>query len=444
MNNTTPFPQSEILFNPSLPVVYTHIRTLATELAVLGKIEAASELISLLLQSHDTEREFANVKPLEPAFEYTGLWPDILAHRPRSRELAPRDPPPPPPPKDESEYEDLMSTERDPARCLAMAVALCAEARTGDLDAVVRDERVRRALGMVGERFHACVAGVAGYGGLWPVLARGVLARQVGVDEGKLEGVAGEVVRTVRMRLEEGRRGSEYAGMTVRELLEELDANTKKYARESGKEISGSCLRAPATEAAIRALEKKLDVPALPEDYREFLLASNGLESVFDGRGMTPPFHAAEDVVLSKHPGIFEHPLVLVSESSGTDELIRQFGSDAWPQVSTQLEIACEYERVFLLTAPVDVKPTVEAYKAALESENVSDAWKAETRQAIVDLYGSLEAFEKLEWAMIYDINFDPTIPVGTLRDWLEETVRKSSEGMDGSSGEMCLAYGCK
>jgi hypothetical protein len=101
-------------------------------------------------------------------------------------------------------------------------------------------------------------------------------------------------------------------------------------------------------------------------------------------------------------------------------------------------------EHVYVLIGPSDVRATIDAYKKALASDKVTDVMKAETTRAIESLYGSMEAFEKMEWAMMYTVDFQPVYPVGTFRNWLEETVRLSGKPYDSNSGNPCLIYGCK
>jgi hypothetical protein len=69
MSNKVDFDQDEILFSLSLPLIYDKIRHLAEELAVLGKIDFASQITNLLLSQNRTEHGFRQVEALNFAFD---------------------------------------------------------------------------------------------------------------------------------------------------------------------------------------------------------------------------------------------------------------------------------------------------------------------------------------------------------------------------------------
>jgi hypothetical protein len=137
----------------------------------------------------------------------------------------------------------------------------------------------------------------------------------------------------------------------------------------------------------------------LPDDYKEFLLASNGLEAVYDGHNLTAPLHSAKDVAISSlYPADPNPTLQLVEDSDGTAPLQRAYGFEEWPSATRFIEIGVTSEDPeFLLLDPADVKKTVAAYKEALARDDVDDAIKADTTRTIEDLYGAMKAFKELE-----------------------------------------------
>jgi hypothetical protein len=455
MSNDNKFDKDEILHDPSLSVIYHTIRGLAKELAVLGKIDFASQITDLLLSQNRTEHGFGQMQFLNFAFEQTCDWPSAIPKSARSKkalnelEISRDDE------MSEKRYDELINEkehpQQDPVLCLAIAIKLCEDKGKTNIEGVQQDERVIKALGQIAEHFEGYIEGLTQQRNVWPLLASGALAQHLGVDDAKLKAAAEDVVETVRVRMQEGRQKCDHEGKPIKELLEMLAENTRKNAgdhyEEMDKEPPESYLHEPATEKDIKDMEKRLKISSLPDDYKEFLLASNGLEPVFDGIMFTPPLYSTQDVVLSDLPNDMKDikiPLELVEDSTGTARLITEFGYDDWPTVTKQIEIGQDFEPCYLLTDPSDTKAAIQAYKDALASDKVSEVYKADTTRAIEDLYGSMEAFEKMEWAMIYNINFDPNSPVGTFRTWLEEAVRASSKPYDRSGVKTCLAHECR
>jgi len=452
MSNKTKFDKDDILSHPSLPVIYGKIRGLAKELAVLGKIDFASQITDLLLSQNRTEHGFGQMEFLNFAFEQTGDWPSTIPKSARSKSALDELEIPPSGSLDEKQYDELINqtefSQRDPALCLTIALVLCEQSGKTEVEEIQEEERVVRALEQIAEHFDGYIGALIQHRKIWPLLASGVIAQQLGVDDAELCATAEDVVETVRIRLEQGRQKGDHEGTPITELLERLVENTRKNAgslyEESHEDPPESYLHKPATEEDIRDMEKRLKISPLPDDYKEFLLASNGLESVYDGQGMIAPLSSTQNVVLSDLPSDVEVPLQLVEDSTGTAQLVREFGYDEWPSATKHIEIGRTNEPAYLLTDPSDVKATIKAYKKALASDKVTDVMKAETTRAIEDLYGSMEAFEKMEWAMMYTVGFQPGCPVGTFRNWLEEAVRSSGKPYDSDSGNLCLAYGCR
>ncbi|KAF1958478.1 hypothetical protein CC80DRAFT_491037 [Byssothecium circinans] len=451
MRDDIKFVKDDILYAPSLPVVYHNIRELAKELAVLGKIDIASKITDLLLSQNRTDDGFRQMRFLNFAFEQTGDWPSAIPKLERSKKALDELEIPPSGSLDEERYDEIINRKLpslDLPLCLTIAVVLCEKQGKTSIEEIQQDEKVVRALEQITEHFPCCIGALIEQRKIWPLLATGVLAQQLGADDAKLCAAAEDVLETVRIRIEEGRQKGDHEGRPIKELLEILVENTKKnaglYYKEARKEPPESYLHKPATEKDIKDLEKRLNVSPLPDDYKEFLLASNGLEEVWDGHWMTPALHNTQNVELSDGPPPVEHELELIKDSTGTEQLIREAtGFDAWPSATKQVEIGRMNEHVYTLLSPSDVKATIKAYKEALASDKVSDGMKAETSLAIECLYGSMEAFEKLEWVMMYAVDIQPMYPIGTFRNWLEEAVRQSARP-DTIGGDPCLVYECR
>lgn len=456
MSSQLEYDKEVILHHPDLSLIYTKIRDLAQELVVLGKIDFASQITDLLLSQNRTEHGFSQMRKLNFAFEQTGDWPSVIPKPERNKRAVSKLEIPPTGPMDENKFNQLINEtevhQRDPALCLSIAVILCEKAGKYKVEEMQQDERVIKALQQISERFHSYIGALTGYHNIWPLLASGVLREHLGVDDAKLTAAAEDVLSTVRTRMTKGRQNTPNSGKPIKQLLEILADNTRKHAgplyQEALKDPPENYLHSPATPQDIADLEKRLEMPCpLPDDYKEFLLASNGLEETYNGILLTAPFLRAQDVAIStEYPADVDPPLPLqlTGDSTGTFQLASEYGNDLWPSAQTFIQVGSEFEIKYLFVHPEDTRAAVQTYLKALESDKVSDVTKQETKRAIEDLYGSIEEFKELEWVLMDTVDHLPN-PVGTFRGWLEGAVRESGwgEGRDRSGGGG-LAYECK
>lgn len=454
MGTSIEIEKDDILYHVSRPVVYAKIRRLAKELAVLGKIDIASRITDLILSQNRVEHGFSQMQFLSFAFEQTGNWPCAFPESARSRHTLHELDISHSRPIEEGKFEDIINQTHpsgyDLARCLNIAVALCEQRGHADVQDIKQDARVVRVLEKITKCFHYCFEPLIQYRRIWPLLASGIIAQQLGVHDAKLCAMARDIVETIRIRMEKGRQKSSYKDMSTRELLQILVENAKKneamlYDHER-QDLPESYLHEPATERDINNLEDRLQISALPDDYKQFLLETNGLESVYHNQGMTPLLLNAQNVRLRRYPRVEPLPLKLVTDPTGTAQLQREYGFHAWPTAPSQIEIGRlgDDQIVYTLIGPSDVKPTIEAYQKALASDKVSEAIKFETIRQIEDQYGSMQDFEKMEWIMLYTEYLVPIGPIGTFQTWLEEQARFSAQPYNSSSDEYCLAYECR
>lgn len=452
MSTRIDFEKDDILYHTSRPVVYAKIRRLAKELAVLGRIDIAARITDLILSQNRVEHGFSQMAFLNFAFEQTGDWPSAIPASARSKRALDKLEISHSEPIEEEKFDEIIHqatpSKHDLARCLSIAVALCEQRGHTNLQDIKQDGRVVKALERIMENWQIYHEDLIQHRRLWPLLASGVMAQQLGVDDAKLSAIAWDIVETIRIRMEKGRQKSSYEGKSTKELLQILVENTEKNAgtlyKEMREDPPESYLHTPATEKDIKDLENRLQISALPNDYKEFLLESNGLEPVYLGQGMTPPLFSTQTIQLRRDPVPEPVLLQLVRDPSGVAQMQREYGYEAWPTVSNQIEIGRVCELVYTLSTPSVVKATVKAYKEALASDEVSDAIKFETIRAIEEQYGSVQAFEKMEWIMLHTEEFTPIAPIGTFRTWLEESARFSAVPYEISDGDLCLAFECR
>ena len=122
---------------------------------------------------------------------------------------------------------------------------------------------------------------------LWPLFLRGLVADAMDISQDELKAKGGKLVEAFSERLKNPPGSSPLSSMTTKGLLELADNNTVKGAgtahySEMGDEPPETLLRDPASKEDISDLEQRLDI-TLPQDYKAFLSISNGLGCNDDG-----------------------------------------------------------------------------------------------------------------------------------------------------------------
>lgn len=118
---------------------------------------------------------------------------------------------------------------------------------------------------------------------LWPYYNRGLLADAVGISAEKLRSRAEDLIRAFSARLSHGYVENGLESKSLKELLEIGETNTLtgpgvRHWEEMGGDIPETMFKPPATSEQISQLESRLGTN-LPEDYKEFLGITNGFVS---------------------------------------------------------------------------------------------------------------------------------------------------------------------
>jgi hypothetical protein len=121
---------------------------------------------------------------------------------------------------------------------------------------------------------------------VWQVLKDGSLARAIGIDAERLREFQVEVYGTFKERIEKGPRRL-LKDLSMKDLVEMCNSNTLRNAvwEEMGVDPAippNTILHKGAALEEVTTLEQRLGL-ALPEDYKEFLMATNGMESPWNG-----------------------------------------------------------------------------------------------------------------------------------------------------------------
>ncbi|EXM16063.1 hypothetical protein FOTG_15654 [Fusarium oxysporum f. sp. vasinfectum 25433] len=456
------YDREAILTNTSLPEVYNKLVELAEEFCVLGEINTAKGLVSLLLQDTTSDWQRNQCHHFEPYFAAVNIWPDEIPEKERSEAASDKTATKHALDTDDVEEQDdkgnfqeqIKKVHEYGADASILADALSTAFRlalkqTSDLDEVQNDSRVQEVLELLAQNLYkeGIISRLAGRHELSGLLATCVLARKVPVDKKKIENLGQEVIETFRERFINGRRPLDIESKPMKDVLLELERNTKPrslgFWEEMEQEPPETLFNLPpATDEQITSLEERLKV-TLPDDYKEFLKITNGFGGTWNGFHLDPPLHGVDDVQWSD-------PLLEISflefheNISGTSEL-KLPESDEWPSSGPTIEIGREDVLGILLITPDYTKGVLEAYDTAFKGSDTSEDNKRQNMKVIEARHGSYEEMKKLEWATI-EFHDSEDIPCGTFRQFLENRLRRTTTvGFpDENSKEAgSLAYSC-
>ncbi|KAJ4320266.1 hypothetical protein N0V84_005964 [Fusarium piperis] len=254
------------------------------------------------------------------------------------------------------------------------------------------------------------------------------------IHPAKLRPAVTRALQMAEHRLEHGptRR---YKDKSIEKLAHAVSANTFHNCpydvlaayRPPGKprprsEDANGLLRPPCSPSDIADLEKRLRV-TLPEDYKEFLGVTNGLGSMWNGQNMVNYLVKAEDVCWQDIDFLEGNAIPLLCDgdpSPFTDNRLD------WPEVGSFRTICLSGDQnreessghLFLLP-PEMIQERKDYFFKEYEKRNESQ--RHELDRVVKEIYGSIETFRNLEYALIswtpWDIEFHP---YNGIRDLLE------------------------
>lgn len=438
------FDRSQILRTASDHDLGATLEGLAAEFAILGYISISCSLISLLNKNTSlVPRNAAFRKALWLVWDLTGVWPegenaspeDVIElkeqYEGNSWSLAEF--------KEEGEHlydetrlrkcvEKLREFEESGAyavdsstgwmamrkgavlvKALEIAVVLKGQGNFHAGKGLPDPEEI---LGWISGRLHAnqMIVYLTQSEKTWGLLKDGGLAKAVGVKNEKVQDLGERVLETFKLRFENGVQKSEMWDKSVKELAQIISHNTvvnpasidcrgERYGSEVEMEESErltTILKDPLPRSEITALEKRLEV-ALPDDYKEFLAATNGMGPSWGGVITDTPLVPASEI-----------RWITVEEDYFTDlaadfvpdifHVLYTTHEDEWPTVGRTLEIGSEdIDNVWLLP-PAKVQELVSHY---LGLRGHSGETNQTIESAATAWAGSVADFEKLDWCVM-------------------------------------------
>ncbi|KAH7150145.1 hypothetical protein B0J13DRAFT_660955 [Dactylonectria estremocensis] len=448
MSSFKKFDADAVLTDRSLPNVYRWLFELAQEFAVLGCIETAKTMISLLLSEYASDWQRQRIRFLNLAFAEASQWPEEIPTEEKTEEALDEIEPQAHPrafkaatnSADDSAMLDMLlqcavgedattggaAMERSSALADASVIAVrIASEHSSAIEKIETHSKVQEVLGHISKRLAANqqIQYLTERRSIWPLFSTGALARSIPVDTVKVNNLAKDAIETYTQRFKN-------------ELLLEMEKNTiasiKSHPEELGEEVPESIfVLPPATDDEISALERKLETK-LPADYKEFLKVSNGFGRTWNGYYLDSALDGVDDIDWAEM--ITDNAIIQLHEPpNGVFDL--QFAIDEWPCYKKALQLGSEDVFEFWILPPQETARAIGAYKKALESPEVLEDKRIETMKITDSKYGSWEAFEKLDSSY------------GTFTKFLQEKVKISAMGCwegEGQIEQACFSYSCK
>ncbi|KAH6875221.1 hypothetical protein BKA58DRAFT_117671 [Alternaria rosae] len=270
--------------------------------------------------------------------------------------------------------------------------------------------------------------------GIWNVLVSAKLGEVLGVRASDVDEYVDEGCALFEERSTKGPVRT-YLSKTIAELVNMMDKNILTQREDDGQDAVPTVLNDGASEAQIAALEERLSSPdedsfvalpgeKLPDDYKDFLRASNGIEEDL--------FFSTEEVDTS---GSWMHDMSYTLFPDEADGHLLH-GSDRDIEEIELGEYACftigtgDHEGNVTLIPPASVRPIVEKFEKVYAQ--ASETNKTVYERAAFDLYGGIDQLRALEWLCIefQHSAYEERI-WGGLKPFLEEYVRREVDQWD-------------
>ncbi|KAF2004485.1 hypothetical protein P154DRAFT_485155 [Amniculicola lignicola CBS 123094] len=223
------------------------------------------------------------------------------------------------------------------------------------------------------------------------------------LKEGALAKLIGDVIAD---RVRNGKQEEEEDNLSISEILAIMDDNIRTNLEshimfeELGNPIPDTLLHPPAPTSIIEEAEKRLNIK-LPSDYKEFLSITNGLERPFGGVILEPPLHTVDNICWfsDNEDYFYDLPLYLPSEEIYFD--LNYDFSEPWPSVGKAIKIGSWDIFYIWLLPPANVAEMQAKLTELLEDDELGEDKKEKIRNSMTEFAGSMEAFEKLEWCCV-------------------------------------------
>lgn len=280
---------------------------IALEFAVLGYIDEATQLFDLF-ESFSSGSKSSWSPGLYFAWEATGIWPESIPLADRTPEAIQK-----------LEVERIVwkrnsnATVEGLSKLRATATNGGQKDKYGDMQlrlddltaaidlAVHIDQQAEATelLQIVADNFHLTWQAISRSRHTWRHLKDKVLSRAIGVNEEKFLALRSEVLETFRDRLERGPQRP-LKSLSMKDLVAMCNENTLRNAVWEEMDVDpkhppSTFLHPGATADEIASLEKRLGYE-LPDDFKEYLSLTNGMDSLWNGFHGEPRLLGTEEI----------------------------------------------------------------------------------------------------------------------------------------------------
>jgi len=287
--------------------VARNVFDIALELALLGYVDKATQLYNVF-ESFAVGAKTSWSPGLYFAWEATGLWPDSIPAEERTSEFLrnleterivwKRETH-----LSEEGLEKLITVATGGGRADAWGEK---ELRADDLTAAMdlalymnRRDRALDLLDAIANNWHLCWQELSKSRQAWRYLKHQALARTIEIDETKLEAFFEEVHATFTERLVKG-PARVFKDTSMKELAQLCNENTIKNAVWEEMDMDPdeppeTILHDRATEEQLAECEKRIGHD-LPNDFKDLLRATNGMDSLWNGFCGEPPYLSTNEI----------------------------------------------------------------------------------------------------------------------------------------------------
>ncbi|CAG7559894.1 unnamed protein product [Fusarium equiseti] len=260
------------------------------------------------------------------------------------------------------------------------------------------------------------------------------MLEMLNIHPAKVRPAVSRAVQMAENRLDNGPR-RRYAKKSIQELVHIISKNTFEncpyddldvYRPDDNPRLRpdnpDGLLRPGCSPSKIKALEKRLKT-TLPDEYKEFLRATNGLEAIWDGQCAVHYLASAAEVQWEHVDFLDGNAIPLLRESEPQAHAGNMLD---WPVIE---ELHCislsggssheEASASVLLLGPEHIQPAKDYFFSTYEERNESQ--RRELDSLVQETYGSIEAFRELESAIVVWTAWNFTFyPFKGMRDFLE------------------------
>jgi hypothetical protein len=264
-------------------------------------------------------------------------------------------------------------------------------------------------LGMIAKRLNANqqVQNLSQSPRIWKMLSGGALARVLGIESEKVDAFAKAVEETVDERFKNGR--VDYPELPIKDILKQMEQNTREdpeaYEDERGGNLGkdDTLFRDAATAQDIAKTEKRLSI-TLPDDYKEFVLTTNGFGAAFGGIINEPPLHPLSELRCFGDDEDYFTELCLDIPGNKIISIVQAWDADGnadWVKVGKAIEIGTEDIDNLWLLSPTKMDEVKDRVRDVLNSDKYDERIKTSVRHMMESFAGSEEKFWSLGWGCV-------------------------------------------